>query len=93
MGIAAPDKGPERTWGKTLERIRNKTAANDKAPPPNWKKDKEFYEKAQVFIQAMKLVYRDPTFHVAATYDEQSATSVFNVTAEALRYLATKLAE
>jgi hypothetical protein len=41
----------------------------------------------------MKLVYRDPTFHVAATYDEQSATSVFNVTAEALRYLATKLAE
>jgi hypothetical protein len=93
MAIPTPDKGAERTWGKTLGRIRDEIAKNNKNPPQGWKKEGEFYQKAEAFIQAMKLTYRDSIFHVAAVYDEQSATSVFNATVEALRYLATRLAE
>jgi hypothetical protein len=46
-----------------------------------------------VFLHAVKAPYRDSTMHVKCVYDEQGATSVFNVTVEALRHLAINLAE
>jgi hypothetical protein len=93
LGIPLPASGHERTWGKILGRIADKIKDNDKTPPPDWVKGREFYEQARVFLHAVKAPYRDSTMHVKCVYDEQGATSVFNVTVEALRHLAINLAE
>ena len=93
LGIVAPGKGAERTWGKTLGRISDKIENNDKTPPPNWQQEAGFHKQVFALISAVKSPYRDSTMHVESTYDETSATSVFNVTVEALRHIATKLAE
>jgi hypothetical protein len=93
LGIMRPTLGPDKTWGKTLKRIRLKIEENDKGPPSNWITDREFYDKAHVFLAAVKTPLRDDTMHVETTYDEQGAQSVFNVSIEALRFLSTKLKE
>jgi hypothetical protein len=93
LGIVAPAKGAENTWGKILGRIKDRMDQNDKTPPPDWAKDREFYQKAYSFLQAAKTPLRDSTMHVKSVYDQESATSVFSVTAEVLRHLATRLAE
>jgi hypothetical protein len=93
LGVVRPSNGPEKTWGRTLARIKDRMAQNNKMPTPNWPTEKEFYEKAFAFLTAIKTPLRDDTMHVETTYDEQGALSVFNVSLEALRFLATNLAE
>ena len=93
LGIVPPAKGPENTWGKILGRIKDQVDQNDETPPPGWAADKDFYQKAHAFLQAVKAPYRDATMHVKAVYDEESATSIFKLTVEVLRHFATKLAE
>lgn len=91
LGISRPKYGPEKTWGRTLKRIGDKIAENDKTSPPGWSTEKGFYVKAHAFLSAVKTPLRDDTMHVETNYDEASAVSVFNVSVEALRFLATGL--
>lgn len=93
LNIPRPQEGPNKTWGRTLNRIRDKISEYDKLPPQNWLADRDFYDKAHAFLAAVKTPLRDDTIHVETTYDEQSAFSVFSVSVEALRFLATKLSE
>jgi hypothetical protein len=93
LGIPRPAQGPDKTWGRTLARIKDKIAQNDKIPVAKWSSEREFYEKAHAFLAAVKNPLRDDTIHVETTYDEQSAIGIFNVTIEAFRFLATKLSE
>jgi hypothetical protein len=93
LGIPRPTQGPDKTWGRTLKRIREKIAEYDKSPPKNWSTEREFYDKAHAFLAAIKTPLRDDTMHVETTYDETSATGVFDVSLAALRFLATKLSE
>jgi|ERR1035441_279969 hypothetical protein len=93
LGIPRPAKDGEKTWGKTLGRIRDKISANDKTPPVNWGNDRPFYEQAYAFLSAVKSPFRDDTMHVESSYDAQSAADVYNVVVTVLRHLASKLAE
>jgi hypothetical protein len=91
LGIVRPTAGPEKTWGKTLGRIRDEISKRDKSPPPNWATERGFYDKAHAFLAAVKTPLRDETMHVETIYDEQSAISVFDASVAALRFLATQL--
>jgi len=94
LGIPRPHSGPQRTWGRTLERVDDKIQINDRTPPPNWTtNDGPFYKQVYALLSAIKSPYRDTTMHVESTYDEASAESVFNVSVEALKHIATNLAE
>jgi hypothetical protein len=93
LGIKRPEKGAERTWGRTLERITSQIEEFDKNPPPNWKRDKRFYQEVCAMLNAIKAPYRDSTMHVESMYDEAGAQTVFNVGVEALRHIATKFGE
>lgn len=91
LGIPLPDKLTARTWGNTLGRIKTQMDLNNTTPPAGW--DKEFHDKAYTFIQAVKTAFRDTTMHVESSYDQASAQSVFNVSIEVLKHLATRLKE
>jgi len=93
LAIARPHRGQERTWGKTLERIGNKIDEYDRLPPANWASDQTFYKQVRALLNAIKSPYRDSTMHVESSYDEAGAQSVFNVSVEALKHIATKLRE
>lgn len=93
LNIPSPEKGAERTWGKILERISLRITEYDKNPPPNWKRDRRFYQEVVAMLSTIKAPYRDATMHVESTYDEPGASTVFKVGVESLRHIATKLGE
>jgi hypothetical protein len=93
LDIIRPEKGPERTWGKTLGRIQTKFVEKEKNQTPDWMKNETFYRQVFAVITAIKGPYRDLTFHVESVYDAAGAKSVFKLTVEALRHIATELKE
>lgn len=93
LGIPRPVDGPDKTWGRTLGRIRGKITDDKNPPLPNWTDNKPFYDKAYGFLAAIKVPLRDDTMHVESTYNEESADGVFQVVTVALRHFSAKLSE
>jgi hypothetical protein len=93
LNITRPQEGPNKTWGRTLQRISEKLKENDKNPPANWERDKDFCEIFCTHLRTIQLICRDPTMHPESTYDESGAVEVFNMTAAALKCMAAKLSE
>jgi hypothetical protein len=96
FGLGLPNPaGGDRNWGRMLTAIKGKIDNNNKQSKGDagWQSNHEFYEKAYSFLEAARLPMRNPTMHIEADYDEQSALDAFNATTAFVRHLATKLSE
>jgi hypothetical protein len=91
LGVTEPTSDSERSWGRRLPTIKAKLDQNHKANP-NWP-DKQFFELAHAFFEAVRNPLRNRTMHVDSEYDEESAQDIFNATGALMRHLATKLKE
>jgi hypothetical protein len=95
LGLPDPTKGPDRNWGAVLKTIKGRIDSNNMKlkADPIWQGDREFYEKAYAFLEAVRNPIRNATIHVEADCDEQSAADVLNACSAFMRHIAVKLVE
>lgn len=83
VGLPEP-LGRERNWQNMLDAIAKSAVTHS---------DKEFHLSAVTFLHSIRVSWRNPTMHVEADYEEESAEDIFNATGAFMRHIATKLTE
>ncbi len=86
-----PTKNP--TWERILKRCDNELRKPLKERSLEWRADELFFSTATANLRAVKDAWRNPTLHVAISYDETRSMDVFNAVKSFMRHLATKIGE
>ena len=76
LGAPAPTSGGDRNWGNILRDIRGAMEAKTKGA--TWAKsgDKDYFGDVYVFLDAVRVAWRNPTMHVEKTYTEDQSEHV-----------------
>ncbi len=79
-----------KTWGVLLKKINDKFEEKKKSLS---RQEEHFYEQVIAYLQAIRSAWRNPTMHVEAVYDEDTAQDIFNAANSFLKQVATQLKE
>jgi hypothetical protein len=81
------------SWESYLSQIKTNLDEKWKNKGAEWKKSEPFFREALGFLHAVKVAWRNPTMHVAASYTTEQAGDIFNAVLGFMRHLATGLPE
>jgi hypothetical protein len=90
LSIDDPVKPAERNWGHILKTVKDELDAHSGKAPKAWSRigDQDFFDAAYASLDAVRVVWRNPTMHVEKKYTDDEAEHVFG----AVRGFMTRLA-
>jgi hypothetical protein len=94
LGLPAPIKDGDRSWGGMLRKFKEEIERRDKASPPQWlPNDKAFFADAYASLDAVRNVWRNATMHVDSKYTEEEADHIFAAVRGFMKKIALRLDE
>lgn len=90
-----PQLDPKRnpSWETILRRCDQEMQKPLAQRSPEWQQDESFYSTATANLRAVKDAWRNPTMHVEQTYDDETASEVWNSVRAFMRQIAVRLKE
>jgi hypothetical protein len=79
------------SWESYIKQINDKIGAKHQVKDIDWKRDEAFYRDIAGDLQTIKIVWRNPTMHIARRYSAEEAEEILRAVRGFLRRLAPKL--